>query len=106
MISYIGKFIHKHTLRQYILEFLEMVANTRLICPWWFGLMMSDFQRVASRVESWTNQGMSYMFVQPCLLACGVQVWSIGMVLDDEGEGHAGSCRWTGSGEGRELGLD
>jgi hypothetical protein len=28
------------------------------------------------------------MCVQPCLLACGVQVWSTCMVVDDEGEGH------------------
>jgi hypothetical protein len=35
-----------------------------------------------------------------------VQVWSTGMVVDNEGEGHAGSCRWTGSGEGRELALE
>jgi hypothetical protein len=27
-------------------------------------------------------------------------------VVDGEGEGHAGSCRWTESGEGRALGLD
>jgi hypothetical protein len=23
---------------------------------------------------------------------CSVRVWSIGMVVDDKGEGHAGSC--------------
>jgi hypothetical protein len=33
--------------------------------------------------------------VQPCLSACGVQVWSTGMVVDDKGEGYAGLCRWT-----------
>jgi hypothetical protein len=38
--------------------------------------------------------------------ACGVQVWSIGTVVDDVGEGHADSCRWTENGEGRALGLD
>jgi hypothetical protein len=38
--------------------------------------------------------------------ACGVQVWSIGTVVNNEGEGHAGSCRWTRIGEGRVLGLD
>jgi hypothetical protein len=43
--------------------------NTRLICPLWFRLMMSDCQQVVSRVESWTNRGMSYVFVQPCMLA-------------------------------------
>jgi hypothetical protein len=40
------------------------------------------------------------IYVQPCRLPCGVQVWSMGTVVDSEGEGHAGSCRWTGSGEG------
>jgi hypothetical protein len=67
---------------------------------------MSDCQRVASRVESWTNRGMSYCVVQPSLLACGVQVWSTGTVVDDEGECHAGSYWWTRSGEGWALGLD
>jgi hypothetical protein len=33
-------------------------------------------------------------------------VWRIGTVVDVEGEGHAGSCRWTESGKGRALGLD
>jgi hypothetical protein len=28
------------------------------------------------------------------------------MVVDDEVEGYAGSCRWTGSSKGRALGLD
>jgi hypothetical protein len=28
------------------------------------------------------------------------------MVVDGEIEGHAGLCRWTGSSEGRALGLD
>lgn len=41
-----------------------------------------------------------------CLLACGAEAWSSEAVIDDEGEGHAGSCRWTGSGEGLMLGLD
>jgi hypothetical protein len=27
--------------------------------------------------------------VQPCLLPCDVQAWSIGMAVDSEGEGHA-----------------
>jgi hypothetical protein len=40
--------------------------------------------------------------VQPCLSACDVQVWGTGTVVDDEGEGHAGSCRWIGSDEGPE----
>jgi hypothetical protein len=68
--------------------------------------MMSDYQWVAPRFESWTNQGMHYVFVQPCLLTCGVHMSSIGMVVDDEGEGHVGSCQWTRSGEGRALRLD
>jgi len=46
------------------------------------------------------------MLVQPCRSTCGVQVWSTGTVVDGWGEGHAGSCWWTGSGEGRVLGLD
>jgi hypothetical protein len=46
------------------------------------------------------------MYVQPCRPACGVQVWSIGTVVDGKGEGHVGLCRWTGSGEGWALGLD
>jgi hypothetical protein len=33
---------------------------------------MSDCQRVASRVESWTNRDVSYVYVQPCLSTCGV----------------------------------
>jgi hypothetical protein len=41
--------------------------------------------------------------VQPCLSACGVKVRSIGMVVDGEGEGHAGSSQWIGSSEGRAL---
>jgi hypothetical protein len=44
--------------------------------------------------------------VQPCLLACGVQVWSTVMVVDDEGKVHACSRQCTGSGEGRAMGLD
>jgi hypothetical protein len=81
-------------------------VNTKLTCSLWFELMMSDFQRIASQVESWTNWGMSYYLMQPYLSACGAQVWSIVMVVDDEGEGHAGLCWWTRSGEGRALGLD
>jgi hypothetical protein len=69
-------------------------------------LMMSDCQRVASWVESWTNLGVSICVVQPCLSACGVQVWSTGTMVNDEGEGHACLCQWTGSGEGRALGHD
>jgi hypothetical protein len=43
--------------------------------------------------------------MQPCHSAYGVQVYSLGTVLNNEGE-HAGSCRWAGSGEGQVLGLD
>jgi hypothetical protein len=31
---------------------------------------------------------------------------SIGTMVDDEDEGHAGSCQWIGSSEGRALKLD
>jgi hypothetical protein len=68
--------------------------------------MMSDCQRVASRVESWTDRDVRLYFVQPCWSACGVQVWSTSTVIDDEGEDHVCSCRWTESGEERALGLD
>jgi hypothetical protein len=67
---------------------------------------MSDCQWVAYRVESWTNRGVSYCIVQPCLLACGVQVWSTSTTVDGEGECHVGSCQWTRSDEGWALGLD
>jgi hypothetical protein len=29
--------------------------------------------------------------VQPCLSSCVVQVWSTGMMVDNDGEDHAGS---------------
>jgi hypothetical protein len=82
------------------------IVNTRLTCPLWFGLMMSDCQWVASRVESWTNQDMRLCVVQPCLAAYGIQVWCTCTVVDGEGESHAGSYRWTGSVVGRALGFD
>jgi hypothetical protein len=44
--------------------------------------------------------------VQLCRSVCGVQVWSTDTVIDDEGEGHVGLCRWTESGEVRALVLD
>jgi hypothetical protein len=54
---------------------------------------MSDYQWVASRVESWTNWGVSICVVQPCLSACGVQVWSTrNKAADGEGEGHMRVC--------------
>jgi hypothetical protein len=40
------------------------------------------------------------MYVQLCRSGCGVQVWSIGTVVDGWGESHAGSCSWTKSAEG------
>jgi hypothetical protein len=61
---------------------------------------MSDNQWVVSRVESWTHRGMRLCIVQPCRLSYGVQVWRTCTVVNDEGEGLAGSCRWTGSDEG------
>jgi hypothetical protein len=48
--------------------------------------MMSDCEWVASRVESWTDRGVSYVYVQPYLSAYGVQVWSTGTMVDDWGE--------------------
>jgi hypothetical protein len=44
--------------------------------------------------------------VQPCLLACGVQVCSIGTVVDNEGKDYASLCQWVESDEGQALGLD
>jgi hypothetical protein len=49
---------------------------------------------------------MRLCVVQPCFSVCGMQVWSTGTVVDSEGEGHVGSCRWTGRGEGRALRLN
>jgi hypothetical protein len=49
---------------------------------------------------------MKLCVVQPCLSACGVQVWSTETVVDDIGEGYAGLYRWTRSNEERVLGLD
>ena len=36
-----------------------------------------------------------------CLLTYDAQVWSSETMVNGEGEGQAGSCRGTGSGEGR-----
>jgi hypothetical protein len=33
-------------------------ANTRLTCPLWFGLIMSDCQRVALWGSQWTDQSV------------------------------------------------
>jgi len=51
-------------------------------------------------VEFETNPSMS-MVCAICLLACGVQVLSSEAMVDGEGGGQAGPCRWTWSGEGR-----
>jgi hypothetical protein len=67
---------------------------------------MSDYQWVVPWCGYWTNQGTKACVGQPCLSPCGIQVWSTGMVINDEGEGHAGLCRWTESGEGWVLGID
>jgi hypothetical protein len=40
------------------LVFLFDATDTRLTYSLWFGLMMSDCQRIASRVESWIDQGV------------------------------------------------
>jgi hypothetical protein len=55
---------------------------------------------VASGVESRTDRGVRLCIVQPCRSPCSVQVWSIGTVVNGDCEGHAGSCRWIGSGKG------
>jgi hypothetical protein len=68
------------------------ITNTRLTCPLWFELMMSDCQWVASWVESWTDRDVRLCVVQPCRSICGVQVRSTSTVVDGEGEGHVGSC--------------
>jgi hypothetical protein len=64
-------------------------VNTRLTCPLWFDFMTSDYQRVASRVESWTDRGVRLCVVRPFRSVCVVQVWSIDTVVD--GECHVGS---------------
>lgn len=69
-----------------ILEIGHNDVNTRLICLIWFGLMISDCQQVASRVDSWTNRGMSYCVVNHVswlvLSRCGAHVrWSTMKVI-------------------------
>jgi hypothetical protein len=61
---------------------MSLYMNIKLNCLLWFRLMMSDCQRVASRVMSWTNRGVRFCVVQSCRSACGVQVWSTGTVVD------------------------
>jgi hypothetical protein len=48
--------------------------NTMLTYLLWFGLMMSDCQRVASRVESWTNRGVSYVCA-----TMSIGLWCVGV---------------------------
>lgn len=59
----------------------------------------------ASRSVSHARRGVPHPD-GACLLVYGAQVWSSEAVVDGEGEGHAGPCRGTGSGEGQMLGLD
>jgi hypothetical protein len=60
----------------------HVTMNTRLTCPFWFGLMMSECQQVVYQVESMTDRCVSYVYVQPCRSACGVQVWSTGTMVN------------------------
>jgi hypothetical protein len=39
-------------------------------------------------------------------LAYGEHVWNSEEVVEGEGESYTGLCRWLGSSEGQELGLD
>jgi hypothetical protein len=49
--------------------------------------------------------GKAVLPLQSVKLVCGVQVCSIGTMIDTEGEDHVGSCRWAWRGEGQVLGL-
>jgi hypothetical protein len=53
----------------------------------------------------WTNRHVSICLCNHVsqLVVC---TCSIGMVVDGEGQNHAGSCRWARSGKGRALSLD
>jgi hypothetical protein len=51
------------------------IANIRLICPLWVGLIMRGCQQVASRVESWTDRGVSYVL---CNHVCQLMVCMCG----------------------------
>jgi hypothetical protein len=60
---------------------MSLSVNIRLNCLLWFRLMISDCQRVASRVVSWTDRGVRLRVVQPCqwlvVCRCGARVrWS------------------------------
>jgi hypothetical protein len=41
-----------------------------------------------------------------CFLAYSAKVWSLKVVVDDEGEGHVTSCQWSESSEGWMLGFN
>jgi hypothetical protein len=69
-------------------------------------LLMNNIVELLVESGMVRTQGVRLCVVQLCRSACGVQVWSIDTVVDGEGESHAGSCRWTESGEGRALRLD
>jgi len=77
--------------------------------PLWFELD-DEWLSTAERFElsSLTNRGVSHVELccATCFLACGAQAWKSELVVGGEGEGHADSCRWIGSGEGRMLDLD
>jgi hypothetical protein len=55
------------------------IANTRLTCPLWFGLMMSDCQQVALWGSKWTDQSVRlciYNHVSRLVMCrCGAQGW-------------------------------
>jgi hypothetical protein len=55
--------------------FLKRYTNTRLICPFYFRLMMSDCQRVVLLCSRWTNQSISYVL---CNHVCRLMVCRCG----------------------------
>lgn len=66
-------------------------------------------ERLSIRVASWVellNQVRCELDCATCPLTCGVQVWSSETMVDNEGEGHMGLCRWIRSSEEWTLGLD
>jgi hypothetical protein len=63
----------------------EEIANTRLTCPMWFGLMMSDCQRVQLWGSQWTDQSVRLCFCNHVgrfvVCMCGAQGrWSMAVV--------------------------
>jgi hypothetical protein len=61
------------------------IANTRLTCPLWFRLMMSDCQRVALWSSEWTDQSVRLFLCnyvgRLVVCRCGTQErWSIAEV--------------------------